>query len=283
MKRIFQMIGLICFIIFSFFYTDRVMTVIREEDKIMIELKNIQSLVHVKASNAIIVDDTIIPGSNGKRVNIDKSYKAMRSKGIFEQSEIVFDKIQPDISILQNKDKYVVLGNPKKKSISILFILDDDKYLGKVQSILNDRDVVSNYFVSYDYLISNTTEIKEMKNCEVYSYGDNGNYTPDYLLFSNNLISRISNHEANICMALEKDKDILTLCNKNNLYTIIPDIIVLKNGYDIVKSSITSGSMILFYMNQDTVRDLGVILDYIHSKGYEFSLLSQLISEDIYS
>ena len=53
-----------------------------------------------------------------------------------------------------------------------------------------------------------------MTNREFYSYGDNGEYTPDNLLFSNNLISRIRNNTANYCLAPDMQQKIIELRNE---------------------------------------------------------------------
>ena len=273
-----KIIGFICLIVFSFFYTDKVLEVVREEDYIMVELNRIQDKVRVDAINALVLDDTVIPGMNGKKVNIDKSYKLMRNIGSFNEKDIVYDVIRPDISVIQHKDKFLVSGNSKKQMVSIIFILNSSKYLDKIDNIIDHKEIIANYFVDYHYLISNTTKIKEMGNREFYSYGDYGKYTPDNIIFSNNLISRISNNTANLCLSPKKDYSVLEICSKNDLYTIVPNI---SGNYDIVKNKLVNGSMILFYMNQDTVQELSVIIDYIKGKGFDIVGLSSLLSEEL--
>ena len=80
MKRIIKFTGLLTLILFSFFYTDKVVEVIRENDKLMIELEQVSDNYKVNAINGIISGDTIKPGINGKKVNIEKSYKQMKEK-----------------------------------------------------------------------------------------------------------------------------------------------------------------------------------------------------------
>lgn len=279
MKKFIQLIGIIAFIIFSFFYTDKVLKVIREEDSIMILLNQIKDELYVAPINAIINGNTIVPGVIGKKVDIDKSYKNMKNIGYFDKNNIVYSYVDPDISMKKYHDKYLVLGNTHDKNVSILFILDQDKYLDKVNNIAIYKGVVINYFVNYDYLISNTIQVKNMKNNEFYSYGDKGKYTPDNLLFSNNLISRISNNNANLCLSLDtKHQDILDICSKNDFYTIVPNII---GGYDSIKNHLTNGSIILLNSNQDTIYELSVTIDYIKSKGFNIVGLSKLITEDL--
>ena len=281
MKSIIKMIGLFALIGFSFFYTDKVIEVIREEDEIMIELTSVIDIYKVEPVNATIVGNTIIPGLEGRTINITKSYNKMKFNGLFNKNLIIYDNILPDTSIQNNKDKFIVKGNNNKQMISLIFILDNDKYFSTINNILNSKEVIANYFVDYFYLINNSTMIKEIESHEFYSYGDNGEYTPDNLLFSNNLLSRIRNKEAIYCLSSNMNKDVLSLCRKNNLYTITPTIIGDKNPYTMVKNNLSSGSIILLNMNNETVNELSTIIDYIKGKGFKIGALSTLLSEDI--
>lgn len=281
MKNIVKMIGLFALIGFSFFYSDKVVSVIKEEDKIMIELESVKNVYKVDSVDASIVGKTIVPGINGRNINVDNSYKKMKNSGSFNKSLLVFDEVAPDVSISNNKDKFIIRGNSNKQMVSILFVLEDDKYLDKIETILKSKDVVANYFVSYSYLIDNSMRIKEMELAEIYSYGDNGEYMPDNLLFSNNLISRIRKSDAKYCLASNMEEEIISLCSENNLYTVTPNIVGDKSPYAMVKDKINSGSMILFDMNKETVEELAVIIDYIKGKGFKIGGLSTLISEDL--
>lgn len=281
MKNIVKMIGLFALIGFSFFYSDKVVSVIKEEDKIMIELESVKNVYKVDSVDASIVGKTIVPGINGRNINVDNSYKKMKNSGSFNKSLLVFDEVAPDVSISNNKDKFIIKGNSNKQMVSILFVLEDDKYLDKIETILKSKDVVANYFVSYSYLIDNSMRIKEMELAEIYSYGDNGEYMPDNLLFSNNLISRIRKSDAKYCLASNMEEEIISLCSENNLYTVTPNIVGDKSPYAMVKDKINSGSIILFDMNKETVEELAVIIDYIKGKGFKIGGLSTLISEDL--
>lgn len=281
MKNIIKMIGLFTLIGFSFFYTDKVIEVIREEDKIMVELKSVKDTYYIEAIDANVVSNTIIPGINGRNINLDASYRKMKENGVFNKNLIVYDDIVPKNSLKYHKDKYIILGNQNKQMVSFVFILNSDKYLEDIEKILDDKGIIVNYFVSYSYLVEHSTEIKEIKSHEVYSYGDNGGYTPDNLLFSNNLISRIRKNEAIYCISSNMEDEVLELCSKNDLYTIVPSIVCGTNPYTSVKNNLTSGSIILLSMNQETIYELPTIIDYVKGKGYKISGLSTLLSEEL--
>lgn len=279
MKNLVKLLGLFVLIGFSFFYTDKVLNVIREEDKVMIELTSVIDVYKEDAVDAKVVGNTIIPGIKGRIINVDKSYNKMKQLGIFNKNLIIYDEVEPSISISNNKDKFIISGNSNKKMVSILFILDNDKRLDTINKILNSKGVSANYFVDYNYLVNNSTKIKDIKTHEFYSYGDNGEYRPDNLLFSNNLISRIKDNDAIYCLSLDMNIDTLKMCSNNNLYTIIPSIIGGNRPYTNVKTNLTSGSIILLELNNETINELSIIIDYIKGKGLSISPLSKLLSE----
>lgn len=281
MKNIIKTIGLLTLIVFSFFYTDKVIEVIREEDKIMIELENIKDSYKIEPINAIITGNTIIPGINGREVNIDESYKRMKANGIYNKNFLVYKKIIPNINLKNINDKFIINGQNNKQMVSIIFILYNNKYLNKIEEIIKTKDITINYFVTYEYLMTHSTEIKEMNNHEFYSYGDNGKYTPDNLLFSNNLISRISNNNAIYCLASNMEEEILKLCSENKFYTITPNIIANKNPYNTIKNNLNNGSIILLSINNETLKELPIIIDYIKGKGMKIEGLSKLLNEEL--
>lgn len=280
MGNILKMLGLFVLIGFSFFYSDKVIEVIKSEDKIMIELKEVEDSYKILPIDATILGNTIIPGMIGKNINIDESYKKMKVSGLFNKNLIVYDTVLPNISINNNKDKFIIRGNSNKNLVSIIFILDNDLYFDKINEIFNSKEAIANYFIDYNYLINNSTKIKETINHEFYSYGNKGEYTPDNLLFSNNLISRIKSKDTIYCLTDNMSNKVLELCSKNNLYTISPSIIGGSSPYITIKENLVSGSIILLNMNSETISELPTIIDYIRGKGLKIEGLSKVLSEE---
>lgn len=279
MKSIVKLLGLLVLIGFSFFYTDKVIEVIREEDEVMIKIKEEKDHYFVKPIDAIVSGNTIIPGINGREVDVDGSYKKMKEQGIYNEKLFVFDEIKPKVRLEDNQDKFIISGNKNKKMVSLVFSIDSSRYLEQVDKILNNKNVIGNFFVDYSYLISNSTVIKDKSHHEFYSYGSNGIYAPDTILFANNLISRISNNEAIYCFSPDMSKKTLSLCSKNNLYTISPTIVGANTPYKNVKNKLESGSIIFLSLNNEGMTELPLVIDYIEGKGYKIVGLSTLLLE----
>ena len=99
MRKTFEVIGLISLICFSFFYTEKISTVIKENDDILKEIESVASQYKTEAINAIIDNNSIIPGINGREIDIKKSYKKMKKVNSFNSNLLVYKEIEPEISI----------------------------------------------------------------------------------------------------------------------------------------------------------------------------------------
>ena len=127
--------------------------------KILISYK-IKKTSKVNPVDATIVKNTIIPGLQGREVNIESSYKKMKEQGVFNPSFFVYEEIDPDNRLENHQDKYIILGNSNKNMVSLLFVLDNNRYLEQLDKILTNKETTASFFIYYSYLINNSTRIK---------------------------------------------------------------------------------------------------------------------------
>ncbi len=268
--KIIKLIGLVCLFCFTFFYTDKIITVTKDQDEIMVKIKEFQKNNIQKPINAKIEDDTIIPGQRGKNVNIESSYQVMKKIGYFEESKIIYEDIYPEISIYNNYNKYIIEGNSKEKKVSLLYIINNSNTINNILSISKNNKI--NFFIDSSYLNNNISIIDKLKEYEIYNYGNNGTYTKDNLIITNNIINNKSNNKSIYCLFLKKDPTSLNQCTNSKMHSIIPNV---TGNYVDIKKNLKNGSIILINNSQE----LNNIIEYITSKGYEIVPLSQLIFE----
>ena len=277
MKTFFKLTGLLVLFFFSFFYTEKVINVITEQDEIMIKIKENEEKNSIPSTNAIINKNTITPGLSGKEINIDKSYKEMKKLGTYNENMLVYTKVLPEVSINNNKNKYIRSGNKNFTEVSLIFKINKNTDLQKLLTLLDKNNTKANFFISYEYLEKHINEIEKEKNIEYYNYGKNGTYNDEIILIANNIISKKSN-PANICLTETNTNNTLKICSENEQFTIYPEII---NGtINSIKSKINNGSIISFEVTNTTLNELPLIINYINIKGYTISLLSELINEE---
>ena len=270
--KLIKLLGLICLICFTFFYTEKIISVSINQDEIMIKLKENQSIYQIEPINATINNNTIIPGKKGKSINLESSYKEMKKIGYYEESLIKYDTIYPEISINNNYDKYIIKGNLYNKNVSLIYILNNNNTIDDILNILKQKQTTITFFIDSSYLNNNISIIDKIKQYEIYNYGNNGTYTKDNLIITNNIINNKSNNNSIFCLFLKEDTDSLNNCGNIKMLSITPSI---TGNYNTIKNNLQNGSIILI----NNTKELSSIIDYIKQKGYNISPLSTTISE----
>ena len=243
------MVSLLVLVLFSFFYTDRVMNFINKKDPLMNKIDLLKDKYEVLPVNAVLDSNTIIPGVKGKSVDLDKSYENMKVSGIFREDYLVYNDILP--------------SDTSSNRVSLLVITNYDN-IDKIKNnnitiFLNHKDVSIN-------------NIKKINKNSIYTYGNNGIYSEEILDNDNTIINRISKNKSIYCLSMGKNNDTLSICNKKKMYVVIPSIV---GDYLDIKNNLTNGSIILL----NDMNNLDIIVKYINSKGYMIVPLEELLTE----
>lgn len=283
MKKFFSLLGLITLFIFSFYYTEKTVSVVKEFDEIMIEIKEVATTKKVDSENATIKEDTIIPGKNGLEVDINKSYSKMRKYGKFNESLLYTEEVTPKKTITNNYDKYVISGNPEKRQISFIFLVKNNDDVEKIVDIANNNNVKFNFFIDNDWLEKNNETVLNLIN-EKHSIGNisnNFNYDDPDFAWIDTVIKRIGKQNTSYCYLEEKDKDTLELCSINKNYTIIPNLILKNNIYTEIKEKVEPGNIISLEINDSVIKELPVVINYLKSKDFTITNLETHLSEEL--
>ena len=270
--KIIKFIGLLCLICFTFIYTEKIIDVSINQDEIMIKLKDIAIDYKIEPINAKIQNDTIIPGQIGKSIDIENSYKSMKKIGYFEESLIIYENVYPKTSIYNNYNKYIISGNKKNKQVSLIYILNNSNTINDILNIIKNKQVPISFFIDTSYLNNNIEIIYNLNNYEIYNYGNNGAYTKDNIIITNNIINNKSNNNSTYCLFLKKNIDSLNTCANHKMLSIIPSI---TGNYNNIKNNLENGSII----HITNTKELTNIIDYIKNKGYNIVSLSNIIKE----
>ena len=122
----YKIIITIILFIFSYLLIKNGVWIIRENDPLMKLLKEKQSIYNAKPVDAIITKHIMIPGINGKKINLKKSYNNMKGINEFKESLLVFDEIKPNKAINNIYNRVIISGNPKLNQVSLLTKLDNN-------------------------------------------------------------------------------------------------------------------------------------------------------------
>lgn len=272
LKKIFKYFSVLLLAFFSFFYTEKVTKIVRDNDPIMIKIKEYDSEKKVSSIDPIIYNDEYIMGINGCDIDVLESYSKMKSVGEFKEELIVMKEVS---SLVDTENKYVIKGNNQDKNISIIFLIKND-ISEELVEFIKEKNIKVNYFIDGKYLENNLSLIKFLsQNSNIYYLGVDENYKSEYMIYHNNLIGMNSSNESKYCFTNEKNSDILNLCTEYDMVTIKSDVIE-DNVYKVIKENLKNGE--IFSINSNDIDEIKVSINYILSKGYNIVSLEELLS-----
>lgn len=279
MKKFFNVIGVICLLWFSFFYTEQTAIVVSELDELMVKIKEEAAIYKDNPSDATVFENTIIPGKSGSSIDIKKSYNAMRKIGSFDPKLFVYKKVKPKVSIDNVYDKYVVSGNADKKQVSLLFLITDNDNASSIAKTLESKNIRGTFFIDghwfeinndiVSYLIGNGHFIGNMSYALDYQYSG--------FIWMDTILKKAFKQEKGYC--LKNGTNDLKYCSIQKNHTIEPKLIVDKNPTINICGNLENGAIIAVHANEQLYKELDLVISCIKNRGLELVSLSVLLEE----
>lgn len=254
--KFFRMIGVMSLLVFSFYLTDFVTDLAINSNTLMQSIKNNKENYCVESVNAIIVDNTIVPGIKGKEINEMQSYLNMRDFGSFNSNYLIYDNLKPDISVEDNKDKVIISGNKMKRQISLL---------------VSGNYVVKKYLLDNNIKFSNLIKYDDEMDCI-----ENINIENDYNLFDDlDTLLNKNNSNKNICILNYSN---IKRCNEKEYFIVEPSIKINNSNIVVSLKSINNGSIVLIDNNL-SLDNFKLFLNKINNLDLKIVYLSKIIEE----
>ena len=256
----FEYIGLISLVCFSYIITEKTSTVAKNMDEIMINIKNNYIKYEEKSIDALINNNDIIIGNCGKYVDINKSYLEMKKKGIYDDKLYQYKYVYPNIRLNNNYDKYIVSGSRYKNYIYIFIHIDENnKYL------LNNYDFNNyNFIVNNTFYFNNYSLINKLMN-------NNNSILIEETNFKD--LKKISNHYKKnynstiYCYNRNNNDSFLELCSSNESRKI-KNIDIYRNNYLYhLKVNLKKGNFYNFSLNKELINSIKIIDNYLNQRG----------------
>lgn len=257
MKNLFKYIGLMTILIMGFYYTEKMSNIVIKNSSLVKEINANSKEYNIEPVSAIIEDEYIIPGLNGYSVNVLKSYNNMRFLDTFNSYYLEYDKVIPNISLENNKDKIIKQGNSNKNGIAL--IIKDNIDIIKYST---EKKIKISRLVDHHTFDKNVSYEQINNDYEEY-------YKVETMLNNNNV-------NKNLCYV---NDNIMDLCKKNKKYLIEPSMIL--NNYNLasIKDKIKAGNIIYINDNVNLV-DYKILVRQIYYQDLAILYLSELISEE---
>lgn len=279
LKKLLQPLLIILLLLFSFYYTNKSIEVIRETDPIMKQIKTTKKKYTTKSENARIIGDKIIPGKMGKEIDYEKSYTRMKQYGSYNEVLTSLKEVAPTVSIDDYYDKFIVSGNKEKRSIAFVFKIDSKTTPQNITNILLEKNIPATLFIDGLYIENNSEYIKSLSSFEIELLSYDNKYEEMYFSSALNYMNSLTGKNSKYCYADYDNKEVIELCSKLKLHTIIPTIKVGNHPYSEIKEKLTNSAIISIPINQTSEIELPTVITYLKSKGYTFLTLEELLSE----
>ena len=278
-KKIFNIMLSFLFVFLSFFYTNKIIKILRTRDPIMKEIKEYEQIYKDTKIDSIINYSDIIPGVKGEKIDVNKSYSNMKKAGGFDKNLLVFKETEPNNSIINNYDNFIVSLNQNQNNISIIFELNDSLYVNEILNILNNKKINVTFFVTKELIDSNISLIKKMIN-----YGNDVELLSDkYTVYEinkyNSILKLVSNDKLQFCLNNNRNKELLDACKSSKLYSIVPTAKKSKGLYIYLTRNINNGIILSLNNNKQIMNELASSINYIKQKGKNIVLLKNILDE----
>lgn len=243
MSKYLKIILTLILFLFSLYYTNRIIEYFQNKDPIMQKIINIQDKYYQAPIDAIITKNTVIPETNGKKINIKKSYQKMKKLGSFNESLLVYETIIPKKSYIGHYDK-VIIPKYQENNIVLVFDINNDKTLfNNINQILKENNITAS-ILNGNFDITNTN----------FKY----------------ILSTTYNKNTDYCITF--DLEVNKECQINKKYTILAkDTIIYNNFLNNTKKAINNHNQVIIYdFTINTINSLDTIIKFIKNNNFEF-------------
>ncbi|TFJ94705.1 polysaccharide deacetylase family protein [Lentibacillus salicampi] len=241
-----------------------------------------------------------IPGRNGVKVNIDKSYEKMKKHETFDESLLVFEQIPPEKTVDDLPAAPIYRGHPDKDMVSFLINVSwGTEHIPAILNILKEHHVKATFFVEGKWAMKNTDTVKM-----IHDQGHViGNHAYDHPVMSrlskqdtleqisrtNEILEAITSETPRWFAPPSGDfnDQVVEAAADQDMQTILwsvdtidwknPSVSVMMNR---VNSNIHPGAMLLMHPTSPIVEGLDSLIKNIKEKGYEIGTVNSLLSSE---
>ena len=278
MRKVLNFI-LICFITcFSFYYTDKIIDLSKQNDPIMIEIEKLKKEKEVSVVNGILSNDTMKVGSSGYSINKDISYEKMKKLDRFNESLLEYISVKPEIRKDDYYDKLITGKNTNKKELSLVFKTNDILKIEEIIYILDNNNVAGTFFLDGIFIEENLLKLNDLLNSNntLGYYGYKNKYDEISFRYLKGLFDKNINNISKYCLYI--NEEYFETCQKYKMNTINP-IIIEKDLYNYIKNNKEKGNIYEIILNDLNIKELNSTILYLKQKGYNIVSINELLKE----
>lgn len=274
---------------------------VKTEDRLLQEIKQKSPSFNEEPQDAYI--DKVwkkTPGRNGRKVDIEASYKKMKTEGTFDESLLVFHDIKPNVTLYDLPPSPIYRGHPEKNMVAFLINVSWGKeHIPDILDILNEHQIKATFFIEGKWAKENVETVK-MIDEQGHVIGNHAYDHPDMATMSkSDSTHQIDQTNKIIKAIIDKNikwfappsgsfsEEVIKAANELHMETILwtidtidwknPSVSVMMNR---VQSKLHPGGTILMHPTPAIVRGLDPLIKAIKRDGYRIDTIERLLSEE---
>ncbi|WP_164668950.1 polysaccharide deacetylase family protein [Virgibacillus doumboii] len=282
---------------FSYAVNDVTMT----KDSLYQKIQKKKSNYEKPPQNAVI--DKVwkkMPGLNGIKVDVEKSYEQMKKGDTFDETLLVYEQVPPEISLNELPPAPIYRGHPDKDMVALIINVSwGTEYIPSILNILKEHNVKATFFIEGKWAKENADYVK-MIDEQGHVIGNHAYNHPDMGRLSGKEIREQINQTNEILEAIIDKRpkwfappsgsfndQVVKTADDLNLETILwsvdtidwknPSVSVMMNR---VVSNIHPGATVLMHPTSSIVQGLDSLIVNIKEQGYKIGTIASLMSEE---
>ena len=213
-----------------------------------------------------------IPGLNGLKVDVDASYKKMKKEKKFDEQQLVFQQVKPQITLADLPPAPIYKGNSDKETVSfIINVAWGNEFLPEILATLKKHHVKASFFLEGRWVQKNPDKIHEE------------------IVKTNDVIEATTSEQVTLLAPPSGyfNNEVVKIADQQKLRTVIwsvdtidwqkpsPDTLLKR-----VLGKIHNGALILMHPTEVTTNSLERLIIEIENKGYKIDTVSDMLSEE---
>lgn len=240
-----------------------------------------------------------IPGYNGRIIDMKASYELMEKKGTFNENQLVFKEIPPEVHLEDLPPAPIYKGNPQKPMASFTVNVSwGEEYLPEMLKILREEKVKATFFLEGRWVQKNP-KLAKMVLEEGHEVGSHAYSHPDLSntpLEKTKIELKQTNEAIEAVLSVKPtlfappsgsyNTQVVEAAKEMNMFTILwtVDTIDWKNPDPMqmaerTASKTENGSIILMHPTKSSVKGLKPLIRQIKEKNIQLDTVSELFNE----
>lgn len=276
-------------------------SVVKHKDSLYTEIVNKSADYYIPPQDAII--DRVwkaIPGLNGLEVDLEASYKKMKSKGKYDKDKLVFKQIKPEINISDLPPSPIYKGHPDKKMVSfIINVAWGNEYLPDILATLKKHHISVSFFLEGRW-VQNNPDLTKMIHDAGHEVGNHSYTHPEMakispektraeILKTNEVIKAITEKPVQWFAPPSGSyrDETVQIAAQENLGTVMwtvdtvdwkkptPDQLIQR-----VMSKVHNGALILMHPTDSTAKSLDRLITQIKQRNLQIGTVSDVLNTE---